>query len=205
MLKREDAKEALEEVANTLEFLKVRYWIDSGTLLSTYRDKDINRLDHDIDVRVHAERFQDRGQVGELIKALFTRGFCIFESHKQRLQLLAVSEKSVLLDLKFCYQDDKDLWYFCFKEPDPVPMLHVYPRKFFEELGEIELLGRKYPCPQPVESYLIHHYGTGWKQFKVRPEEAEETDLTWDYMHSSPCSFTLDEFADKKGKIRIIA
>lgn len=198
MLVREDAIEALQEVANTLEFMKVEYWIDSGTLLSAYRDKDINKFDHDIDIRVHAARFIGRDQLSDLIKNLFIRGFYHFESPKTRLQLSILNEKGIFIDLKFCYQDSDDLWYFCFNEPDPTPILHVYPRRFFNPLGKIELFGREYPCPQPVEEYLVHHYGEDWRKFKVRVEEANETDLTWDYMHDPPCSMTMDKF--NKGK-----
>jgi len=187
-------KQALERTVDALEELGITYFIDSGTLLSTYRDNTVNVYDHDIDVRVFRDDVSKEKEA-ELIKRLWAKGF--------RLMVMATEHQlgaghplgtGVNLDLKFCGMDDKDVWYYCWKEPDPIPIIHLYPRRFFENMTTINLLGRDYSCPSPIEEYIEYHYGKDWREFKVRAEDAEETDMTWDYMKDPPCMLTLEEF-----------
>ena len=199
MLKPSQAKEFLEKTANILESLGLTYWIDSGTLLSAYRDKDINIFDHDIDFRVYEQDVTDE-ITPKLVGALWEAGFNWIEATKPiKSQILAAKNREIMLDLKLCYRDEEHVWYYCWAEPDPRPMLHVYPVKFFD-LGKIELLGREYPCPQPIEDYITYHYGEDWRKFKVRPQDADKTDLTWDYMKDPPCAMTLLQFWVLKGE-----
>ena len=203
MLDIEPARKTLESVADALEGLGITYWIDSGTLLSAYRDKNINIYDHDIDIRVFEDEVS-REKLADVIRALWLADFNLMhDSHSIRAEVILVNRSQVMLDFKLCYRDSEHVWYCCWQRLAPLPVLHVYPRKFFNKLGLIELLGRRYPCPQPVEEYLIHNYGEEWKLFKVRVEEAEETDLTWDYMKDPPCSMTLIDFNKLKGKCTV--
>ena len=54
MLDEAKTTELLKSVADLLESYmgKDSYYLDSGTLLGIYRDKAINKFDHDIDIRV---------------------------------------------------------------------------------------------------------------------------------------------------------
>jgi len=198
-----DENAASEVLANTCSVIKsmgLTHWIDSGTLLSAYRDGGINVYDHDIDVRMLLDEVSEETET-ELIKRLWSIGYrSIANLQNRRAQILASHPRGtgVLLDLKFCEQDDKDVWYYCWKEPDPTPSIHIYPIKFFKNMGQIELMGNKYPCPTPVEEYIKYHYGDEWRLFKVRAEDAEETDLSWDYMKDPPCSMSLPEFITLK-------
>lgn len=200
MLELESARKTLESVADALEGLGVNYWIDSGTLLSAYRDGTINIYDHDIDITVFEDEISTE-RLADIIRAFWLVDFnMIYDPHLQRAAVLLRNRYSIMLDLKLCYRDSEHVWHYCWQKPSPIPVVYVYPRKFFNNLGLIELLGRRYPCPQPVEEYLLYHYGEDWRLFKVRPEDAKETDLTWDYMRDSPCSMTLDKFNELKEK-----
>ena len=151
------ANEVLQKTADVLESLHIPYWIDSGTLLSAYRDHDINAYDHDIDIRCFESKI-DEAKTAELIKGLWLAGYNVIEANKPpRTQFLAVHRQKILLDFKFCHTKDNLLWYYCWAEPNPQPMFHVFPVRFFEKLGKIELRGREYPCPQPIEEYLVRH------------------------------------------------
>jgi len=184
------ANEVLQQTADVLESLHIPYWIDSGTLLSAYRDQNINHLDHDIDLRCFSDKV-DEAKTAELVKGLWLAGFHHIEANKPiKAQILALHQQRILLDFKFCHIKDNLLWYYCWADPYPQPLFHVFPTRFFEKLGKIELLGREYPCPQPIEEYIIRHYGPDWRKFKVRASEANVTDLSWDYMHDSPACMT---------------
>jgi len=192
MLNLGDSIKTLNKVADILEAQKINYWIDSGTLLSAFKDKTFNIYDHDIDIR-YSEI--DEESEAELVKQLWKGGFKVIEGGKaMRAQINVLSEFDIMVDLKMSFQDDKHCWYYCWREPDPTTMLHVFPRKFFDTLTTIELHGREYPCPNPIGEYIEYHYGPEWQKFKVRIEEANETDMTWDYMHDPPCSMTLGDF-----------
>lgn len=194
MLRLEPAKKTLEKTVQILEELGITYWIDSGTLLSAHRDGTINLLDHDIDIRVFEDEISDDLTL-DIIKGFWKAGYrYIVDDKPIKAQILCLNWDDITLDFKLCHRDKEHLWYYCWKEPDPQPIVHVYPIKFFKKLGEIELYGKKYPCPQPVEDYIIHHYGKEWRDFKCRPEQAEDDDVTWDYMKSPPCAKTLGQF-----------
>ncbi len=194
MLNLSDSISTLNKVANILEDMDIKYWIDSGTLLGAYRDKSFNLYDHDIDIRTKVSGLSD-DKLGDFVRKLWMEGFRDIEGLKPyRAQVLFCDDLHVVVDLKFCHEDSEYTWYYCWREPEPQAILHVFPNKYFLTLGEIELHGRKYPCPMPVEEYIEHHYGKDWRKFKVRIEEAEETDVTWDYMKDPPCAMTQGQF-----------
>ena len=106
-----------------------------------------------------------------------------------------------MVDLKFAFQDKDLLWIYCWSDTlgEMKPVVHVYPKKFFEEMGEIELCGRKYPTPNPIVEYLEYHYGEEWRLFKKNISQADETDLSWDSIHSPPCSMSVEALAELRG------
>lgn len=198
MLKLEPAKKTLESIADALESLGITYWIDSGTLLSAYRDKSINLYDHDLDIRTFEDEVNQE-KLADIIRAFWLADFnAIYDSRPQRAEVQFRNRLLIQVDFKLCYRDKEHVWYYCWRRPSPIPMVHIYPKRFFD-LGGIELLGRKYPCPQPVEEYIEYHYGNEWRLFKVSLEDAKETDLTWDFMKDPPCSITLEQLHNLKG------
>ncbi len=193
------ASEVLSGVADILEEMGIQYWIDSGTLLGAYRDKDFIPYDHDIDIRILPNQIADE-RIGELVSKLWEFGFhVIVSNYGKRAEMICLNtdKNPFMLDLKFAYWDDNYLWMYCWRQPFAIdePRVHCYPRKFFEKLTSIELRGRKYPAPSPIRKYIAHHYGEDWQEFKKRPEQAEDTDLAWDYMKDPPCSMSIKELA----------
>ena len=200
-----DAKVAdrlLKETSLLVESLTgpMGYWIDSGTLLGAVRDRSINIYDHDIDVRILPGRLPEK-KMKRLVLGLWEIGFrAIVQNWGKRAELICVHPDKVMLDLKFAFEDGNLLWVYCWPQPASLdtPRVHCYPIRFFENLGVMNFLGREYPVPMPVEEYLEFHYGPQWREFKKRPEQAEETDLSWDYMMSPPCAMSLEQLAAKR-------
>lgn len=197
------ADKALRAAVGCLEDFGARPWIDSGTLLSTVRDGDFNRYDHDIDVRVFKDSISD-DNMPDLVAALYESGFKTIQQNRgERKQILALYENEVMLDLKFVERNDKWVWYYVWdKMPgssileDSDVVAHVFPRKFFEQFSWKKLKNNRYFVPNPVEEYLTYHYGDSWRDFKAKPENVDETDFTWDAQHTPPCSKTLDELKE---------
>jgi len=210
MLDRKYANQTLQKTADTLEGMGAKYFIDSGTLLSAYRDKDINIYDHDVDVRILPNEVPQE-RTSELVKRLWDAGFYyIAQNMGDRAELICLMEieKAItMLDLKFAFQDGKYVWVYVWGCNSAIaredPRVHCYPSHFFQKLETIELLGREYPCPSPVEDYLVYHYGNNWREFKERADQEEMTDYKWSSLYSPPCSMGIHEFELlRAGKIK---
>lgn len=201
------AQDALESIANHLNGLKVKWYIDSGTLLAAYRDKSFNQYDHDIDVRIMPGEITDE-MMPDLVKWLWEQGYHVIASNwGRRAELICVTMDKLMLDLKFSFEDKNLHWKYAWAQafsPEK-PMVHVYPKKFFENLGTVDLRGYQYPCPTPVLEYIEYHYGPEWKLFKVRAEDAKETDLTWDFMKSPPHIMTVEQLVEKRKELNALA
>ena len=198
------AQQALEKTADLLDSWRIKYWIDSGTLLGAYRDKNLIPYDHDIDVRLLPGQIPEE-KMPDFVKDLWGIGYrVLIQNPGKRAQVLCVDKNEVLLDLKFAFQDKNLIWIYIWQSAgcEEEPVVHAYPRRFFEKMGEIDLLGRKYPTPTPIEKYLEYHYGE-WQEFKKRPEQAEETDLIWDYLKHPPCALTVKELAQKRAELGV--
>ncbi len=189
----------LKATAEVLEKHEALYYLDSGTLLGAYRDKAFIPYDHDIDIRVLPKQIPEE-RMPDLIKDLWSIGYqVILQNIGTRAELICLGKENLMLDLKFAFQDESLLWIYCWEQPHEAaePRVHAYPRKFFDKLGEIELGGRKYPAPHPIEEYLEYHYGE-WREFKKESSQADETDLSWDYMYHPLCAMSLEELAEKR-------
>lgn len=201
------AEKALVEISRVLEKFtgKKGYYLDSGTLLGFVRDGVINQYDHDIDLRVLPGKLPEE-IMPELVSELWRIGYrCINANVGKRAELICVDNRTLMkLDLKFAFSDENLLWVYCWEQPFSVdePSIHTYPIRFFKKMGTIKFKGRLYPCPTPVEEYLEWHYGKEWRMFKVRPKDAEVTDLSWDYMKGSPCSMSPNELIQKREEIK---
>src|SRR3990172_9052938 len=109
------ANQALRQTVDVIEFLGLTYFIDSGTLLSAYRDKTINVLDHDIDVRMFRDEV-DADKEAELVKGLWRKGFrLIVSTTDHQLGAGHPQGTGVNLDLKFCERDKEHVWYYCWR------------------------------------------------------------------------------------------
>ena len=198
MIDLEKAEKALRVTAELLENLGIKYWIDSGTLLGIYRDNSLIPYDHDIDIRCLPQQVTD-DNIASLVIGLWNIGYhVVIENKGKRAQLICVNTEGIMLDLKFAFQDDSLLWIYCWRSASGVekPRVHCYPRKFFRHMTDIEFKGRKYPAPAPIEDYIKAHYGEDWRKFKASVEQAEDTDLSWDYMFNPPSAMSLEELEE---------
>jgi len=183
---------------------KKDFYIDSGTLLGFVRNNSINQYDHDIDIRILPDKLPEE-RMADLVGELWQIGFKgIIGNIGKRAELICTEYNTLLkLDLKFAYKDDNLLWVYCWEQPGDLsePRVHVYPIRFFKKMGTVKFKGRLYPCPTPTEDYLLWHYGKEWRDFKVRAEDANETDLSWDFRYSPPCAMSLNELAQKRKEL----
>ncbi len=197
------AEEALWKTCQVLGKYTPNYWIDSGTLLHAVREGGINKYDHDIDVRCLKEDIPDE-KMPDLVADLYKIGYMTVQQNAgDRKQLLGLYQSKIMLDLKFCESNKEYLWQYVWDsspgssiDEKSEVVAHVFPIEFFRKFEKVKLGSHEYQSPSPVIDYLTYHYGEQWKEFKSKPEDVDETDMTWDAQHTPPCSKSLKELAE---------
>lgn len=150
------AKDILNEGADILDKLGVKWWIEAGTLLGIYREgKLLDHDDPDLDVTV-----QEPADHEKLEKAFLKAGFdfyCLPSRHQ-----LAMVKNEVIFDINFYEQQDNDLVMTIYGAGKI-----VQDYSLFDKLGKIKFNGRVFPTPQPIETYLEKRYHD-WKTPKKK-------------------------------------
>lgn len=157
---------------------KVRYWLDGGTLLGLYRDKQFISGDSDSDVGIMAEDITpefleaigDNGKfplvprsfwnVKDLIKQLEVDEFVPIKCMKY-VALNGSGRPTkikdyVWADIYFYYPHKNDYIYYC------GGIYYSIPKKHIDGFKTMTRGGFAYSIPGNVEKYLEHEYGKGW-------------------------------------------
>jgi len=141
---------AFKEILDSLE---IPFWLDGGTLLGAYRDKDFCVDDEDdVDLCTWIEFKTD-----EIKELAFAKGFELF--HEWETQMAFTREGSKI-DLFFNMVKGDDAYTFLYKGDEKVPV--VIPLKFYSDLSPIEFKGETFLRPTLIEEYLTLKYGD-WK------------------------------------------
>lgn len=149
----------LEGGADVLDELGVKWWLSAGTMLGLYRDGGFIPHDTDIDVGVLGEPSKEMDEAFKSAGYLELR-FMPFQR--------AFQKDNVVFDIYFFQQLNDTLICDC-----DIGRL-IKPASLFDTLGTIEFLGREYPTPNPVETYLEVRYGKDWKIPKTKKDTWEQ-------------------------------
>ena len=164
-----NAQNVLLQVDKVFKTLELDYWLDFGTLLGAYRNKDFLKHDLDLDFGMYLAAYDEKN---ELVFNRFgfkkTRSFLIDDGlygREESYEYLGVS-----IDIFYYTQcDTHHAYYHDFR---PMQGLSrdltiakrggLIPRELtlaLESIGEIDFLAGKYPIPEPVEKHLSDRYG----------------------------------------------
>jgi hypothetical protein len=182
-LDREKARIALDKVVTYLEENDIKYWLDFGTLLGYYREKDFIVYDFDVDMGTNYEgicKLQDLrvknaidNHERELIFGIWTAG-------PDNLPInMSVAHLNIKLDI-YCWfvNGDKDVAVAGYnKEVGKYSCVQV-PKHYHENLKKDMFLGREYVVPQDTEGYIREIYGETWdKRIKQGPSKRIRLDV----------------------------
>jgi phosphorylcholine metabolism protein LicD len=166
MTLKEMAKENLFTIADILESLGIVFWLDGGTLLGAYRDKDFCEGDED-DIDLFTWSIYDV-LAGNIIKRAEEHGFELVNHWKGDARLpgkgqeLAVKRLGSKVDVNFYEKRGLDAWSLVYDgQQHGIPQVTL--ARFYEELQPYEFLGRKFNIPRDIEGYLTHRYGPDWR------------------------------------------
>ena len=150
---KEEAIKNLRDIKEILEDLDITFWLDFGTLLGAYRDKDFCEGDEDdIDLSMWDNYLHLKDEIIIMAKA---KGFEVF--HKWDLEI-ALKRNGSKVDLFFHKKNKYDAYTHLY-DGDEVAKYVVTPVYFFEVLSWIEFHGMMFYCPKLIEAYLEYKYG----------------------------------------------
>ena len=98
MLNVNNAEQTLIKTTDLLKENGLGYWIDSGTLLGAYRDKNLIPYDHDLDIRLLPNQLPESKE-SEFIKRLWEIGYkVIIKNYGKRGEFICAHENTIMLD-----------------------------------------------------------------------------------------------------------
>jgi len=150
----DDAWALLKDTIECLERYNIKYWINWGTLLGLYRDKQFIPWDTDIDVTCHME---DRWKVINLVEPLLKKLGCFipkeevcYPEDRWYIRDMEKIELNFVEDVgdKYCYSPERSKL--------------ACPKAYIDNLDALDFRERKLPIPSNTAKYLELSYGTNW-------------------------------------------
>ncbi len=153
---KEQAIQNLKDIKQILDDLNITFWLDGGTCLGAYRDKDLCEGDEDdIDLCCWDNHIY---LIDEIVKRASEKGFTL--KHRWELEIALIKNNSKI-DLFFNRKNKQEAYTHLYAN-NKIEKYVVVPIQFYERLEEIEFYGDKYLIPSPIEEYLTLKYGD-WK------------------------------------------
>lgn len=153
----DEAMHALRLAVEALEAAGAQPWVTYGTLLGLVREGRLLPHDDDIDLAVSGS-----ADAAGIMSAMTDRGFVAnIEEHddagvtKQKFEL-----GPILVDLFFVRQTG-GLWTDLSRAGEHSVVRFTHPPV---EIVRTRLGGLELPVPAATEAYLVHCYGSGWRQ-----------------------------------------
>lgn len=165
---REQAKNLLLDIGNILEKYQIPFFLMQGTALGAYRDHGFVPSEKDIDLGILQEDFST------FIVRYLTREFTdrrydveFFTQPFNYVRTMVVWGHHCKLDLVgWTKHGDKRFTATPVREWIDKPYAIVHDAQILETYQEIEMFGRTWRVPSPIEKYLELEYGSGWRKPK---------------------------------------
>jgi phosphorylcholine metabolism protein LicD len=171
-MRRKQSAQNLSDISDILNDLDATHWLEGGTLLGAYRDKDFCRDDEDdVDIGIWGNYAYF---IPKIIEEAEKKGLVLYNHYKdsQRpefAQQLAFKKDRLKVDLIFYEKVKSDAvgCVFSGSKGNWHCIPRVVPSHFVENLADIDFYGKTYKAPRDIEAYLKYSYGD-WKTPKHR-------------------------------------
>ena len=161
---RAKGRECLLGAAEMLEALDIPFFLMQGTALGAYRDHGFTPTEQDIDLGCLQEHFSPKA---ERLLVLFSELGCRLEAYASpfsRVRTIVIWWDGVKIDL-VSWLRWKDKRFACTPvHPSVVdPYAIVHEREMLETYEVVDVFGRSFMVPSPIEDYLRLEYGDEWR------------------------------------------
>lgn len=147
------ATKNLKDFSNILRELNIVFWLDGGTLLGAYRDRDFCDGDEDdIDLCTWENYLP---LMNEIIKRAGSIGFNLL--HRWELEI-CVERGGARIDLFFNKKNGMEAYTHIYAG-DVVHKYVVIPVRYYEVLEPITFKDGEFLAPSPIEDFLALKYG----------------------------------------------
>ena len=153
---KEEAVKNLKTIKSILDELNVKFWIDGGTCLGAYRDKDFCEGDED-DIDLCCT-YDNIGQKENIVKLAKEKGFELWHNWQMEIALTKNGSK---VDI-FFYKKQGEEYFSHLYSGNQIHSYCVVPAHFYENLEPIKFYDMDFQVPSPIEEYLTYKYGD-WK------------------------------------------
>ncbi len=178
------AKRMMRKITTVFEKNDIPYVLEAGTLLGVVREDRLLPWDDDVDITVTRQyeekllsilwKFKLMGYKVRIRKYKKDRKF--FKKDDVRIIkikhfTLPTFQSDVIVDI-FLKKLVGEEYYWTVDVKKPV--LKSAPRRFYENITEIEFDGKLYSVPQDYRGYLCYHFGdwqTPVKEWKFRTDD----------------------------------
>ena len=151
-------KKEFLKICDTLDSLKINFFLNSGILLGAIRDNNFIKWDWDIEISVFADEFLPH--IDLISNRLSQSGFKITRilrnKNNSKIDFIGIYPGNVTNYTIYSWQYSKIRDVYWRKE------LSI-PSKFLKELSKFNFLDRQFNCPNNVKEYLTFVYGD-WKK-----------------------------------------
>jgi hypothetical protein len=157
-----EGERALLDLHDILEKLGMKYFLVMGTALGAYRDKGFTPTEKDIDIGFLYENFTP--YIGDLARELVLSGFAVRPISRpfRKCRVLVASRNDVKIDL-VTYVLWRDRRFCSNADHKTKPYSIVHHRSILENYQKLEVFGREFLVPSPIEEYLSLEYGPAWR------------------------------------------
>lgn len=150
---KEEAVKNLKDIKGILDELNIPFWLDDGTCLGAYRDKDFCEGDEDdIDLGVWSDSLKYQDTIIEKAKSI---GFELH--HKWELEI-TIKRNGSKIDIFFNRKKGEEAYTHLY-DGNKIAKYMVVPSHFYERLEPIKFYNMDFLVPSPIEEYLTLKYG----------------------------------------------
>ncbi len=149
----------LRVASGIMKKLKVKFILDGGSLLGSYREKKAIKGDYDdIDFVCFDEKKRE-----EIKKEFIKMKFILV---KDRETMMSLKRGSVKLDFFFPKEEGDKYYITLYHQKRPFAL--QVPKKYWDKLSRVNYYHSDFYSPKDTEGYLTHRYGN-WRKPILRP------------------------------------
>jgi phosphorylcholine metabolism protein LicD len=177
-------------LSEVLDELAIPHFLIQGTALGAYRDHGFVPTERDIDIGILIEHFAPR--VGDICKALLDRNIEVETWHRHYpfafCHTIVAYCQGAKADLVGLMKHNGQRFTCTPNDPVnvPEPYAIVHKAELLENYQTVEMFGKTFTIPCPIEEYLATEYGPGWK---TPADDHVSRSRVYDYLKGLPDDF----------------